>query len=167
MFLEYLSRSILVGLSYTIKDIYFNVYGFRDDPLEDLDLPREKLPWLSPIYTAVDLFTINQKRISEDCIMDYPSDRMTDFLVFLCGLMTNELNKQQSTKWLRAYYNLMEVPVGVLRYWMHKLVYTIEDSKDHRRLFRNSEDFNNIFLRILTAVFNTVRSLDLAEVIFV
>ena len=153
-------------MSYILEDVYINVYGFRDDPLEDLDLPREKKPWLPALFVAVDLFTVNQRRVSHDSILDYPNCRMAAFMVYLCGFMSNESDKQQTIKWLRAVYNLLEVPSSVQRYWMNNLTFEVpEESKDHQRIFRKAEDYSNIYLRLLSGAFNTVRSLDLTEVV--
>ena len=157
----------LVCLSYIMQDIYLNVYGYRDDPLEDLDIPREKIPWLPSLYTAIDIFTNNQKRVSTACIEDYPEACMANFMVYLAGFMTNEADKSQISKWLRSLFNLLEQPALVHRHWMNKLKFKIEDSKDHRRLLRNSEETENIFLRLLTTIFNSVRSLDLSEVVHI
>lgn len=147
-----------------MADVYVNVYGFRDDALEDLDIPREKKPWLPTVFVAVDLFTVNQRRMSQESILEYPNCRMAEFMVYLTGLMSNEVSKQQTIKWLRAVYNLLETPAAVQRYWMDNLVFDAGESKDLRRAFRRAEDFDNLFLKVVSAAFNTVRSLDLTEV---
>jgi hypothetical protein len=163
-YLEAITRCMIVCLSYIVKDLYINLYGFRDDdPMEELELPREKIPWLNPVFTAVDLVSINIKKVSDTCIIDLPDERLSDFLIHVCGLMTNEHGKELSTRWLRTLYNFMESSPTVQRHWMRAFKYPIIDSKDYRRLFRNSEEFDNTFMRLLTAIFNTVRSLDLQE----
>ena len=134
--------------------------------MDDIDVPREKIAWLPSVFTAVDIFSNNQKRLVPDCIEEYPNAGMADFLVYLVGFMTNEVEKSQINKWLRAFFNILEQPSRVLRYWMHNLTFDIQDIKDHRRLFRHSEETANLFLKLLTTVFNTVRSLDLSEVVF-
>lgn len=154
----------LVCMAYFIKDIYLDVYGFRDDFADDLDLPRPKLPWLPTVYIAVDLITSNLKKLDSASITSYPDQSMVDFLVHLGGLMANETDKQQALRWLRSFFNIFEVSADIHRYWMKNLVFVVEDSKDHRRLFRKAEDGENIYLRILTSVLNVVRSLDLSDV---
>lgn len=148
-----------------LKDVYLDVYGYRDDPLEDLELPREKLPWLQAVFSAADLLSSNLKKMAADSVQDLPDSCVAEFLVYVTGFMSND-DKGQPTKWLKILFNLFEQPHTVMRYWMNKLQFKVEDSKDHRRLFRNAETADNIFLVILTAVFNVVRSLDLSEVKF-
>lgn len=157
----------LVCLSDVTRDVYLDVYGFRDDPLEDLDIPREKLPWLPSVFSAVDLLANNLKKLDPDSVKDMPDSCIAEFLVYVTGFMAND-EKSQTTKWLKALFNILEQPHSVLQYWMKKLEFKIdESSKDQRRLLRQTEPYDNIFLRILTGVFNTVRSLDLAEVLLI
>lgn len=146
-----------------MQDVYLDVYGYRDDPLEDLEIPREKIPWLPTVFSAVDLLSSNLKRLEADCVQDLPDQSMATFFVYVVGFTAND-TKSQTTKWLKVLFNLLEQPAAVHRFWLRKLTFKVEDSKDHRRLFRHCEESENLFLRVLTAAFNTVRALDLAEV---
>lgn len=162
-FNEQWSRVAMVCLCPVLKDVYLDVYGYRDDPLEDLELPREKIPWQPAVFSAVDLISNNLKRLEADSVQDFPNSCVAEFLVYVVGFMSND-EKNQTTKWLKVILNILEQPRPVVRYWMQKLEFKVEDSKDHRRLFKNCEKSENIFLKVLTGVFNTIRSLDLSEV---
>ncbi len=157
----------MVGLlSFAVKDIFWNLHEVREnDPLEDLELPREKVSWVPSVYIAVDILASTMKKLPQDSLMDFPLHRLADLLVHLSGLMSNELKKEQMNRWLRTFFNILEVPAPVLRHWLHKLKFEVDESnKTHRRLFRNCEPFESAFLKILSCVFNTTRALDLNEV---
>lgn len=157
---------MIVCMSCILKDIFTNLYGFREGPEDDLDIPREKVPWLSAVYSAADLASLTQKKLPEEWLLEYPLERVADYWVYLNGLMSCELNKEQKPRWLRALFNLLECPVKVLRHWMSQLKFSLDlnNNKDHRRLVRNTEEADLVFLRVLTSIFNTVRALDLADV---
>lgn len=157
---------MVVCMSFILKDLYFNLYGFRDnDPLEDLELPREKVNWIPSVYTASDLISSNQKKVSVECLGDYPLERISDFIVYLSALMSNEHDKSQTIKWLRTLFNLLEVPAEALRYWTLYMKFELdENNKDHKRILRNCEAFELTFLKVVSCMFNTFRSLDINEV---
>ena len=150
-------------LSFVVKDIFLNLHAVREaDPLEDLELPREKVSWVPSVYLAVDIFASSLKRVSQDALMDLPVHRVADLVVHLCGLMSNEHKKEQMTRWLRTFFNILEIPAAVLSHWVHKLKFEVEEeNKTHRRL---CEPFESAFLKVLSCVFNTARALDLNEV---
>ena len=163
--LDSIARPMIACLSWVNKDIYFNVYGFRqNDPRDELELPREKIGWLAPVYSATDIVVNNLKKTSAKELLDVPMEFVTDFVVFAKGLMSGQLNKELQLKWLRVLFGLFELPRSVLRHWMTRIAYKIEDTKDCRRLFRLTEETSSLpFLKVLTSVFNSFRALDLDE----
>lgn len=158
-----MTRCMFVCLSNMLKALFYNLYEYRSDLADDLDLPREMIPWVSPIFSAVDLVSTNLKKITTDSIKDIPNDRVSDFLMYLCGLMSNEYKQEQSIRWMRVAYNLLELPVTVHRYWLQKLTFTVEDTKEHRRLLKNCEDYPSPYFKFLTGTFNTFRSMEASD----
>jgi hypothetical protein len=164
-YLEPLTRCMVVASASILKALWLNLYGMRAEENEDLEKERELVPWLGSVYTMVDLISLNIKKASAKSLEDIPHSYMADFLVYICGLMTNDKTKEISTRWLRALYNVLEAPKRVLRHWVVHLEFAIDEgNKDQRRLLRISEPFANTFMKLLSIVFNTVRSLELGEV---
>ena len=71
--LDAIAKPIVSCLSWVNKDVYFNVYGFRqNDPRDELELPREKIGWLNPVYSATDIIINNLKKTSAEELKDIP-----------------------------------------------------------------------------------------------
>lgn len=165
LYLEPFTRCMVVASSAVVKALWLNLYGLRPEENEDLEKERELAPWLGAVFTMVDLLSVNIKKASAKALEDIPYSHMADFLVYTCGLMSSDQTKELSTRWLRALYNVLEAPKSALRHWMHHLHFAVDEgNKDQRRLLRSSEPFSNTFMKILSIVFNTVRSLELGEV---
>lgn len=158
-----MNRCMFVCLSAMMKTLFYNLYEYRTDLAEDLDLPREMIPWIPPIFSAIDLISTNLKKMTVDSIKDIPNDRVSEFLMYLCGLMSNEYKKEQSVRWLRVGYNLLELPQAIHTYWLQKLRFTVEDTKEHRRMVKNCEEFEAPYFKFTTCVFNNFRAMEIGD----